>query len=169
LALLEVVLSDRDALQGLGRFDAVISTGTLHWIIDHRQLFDDLYTIMAGGGVLATQSGGEGGIEAVREILDDLGIDWRSMNRYAHADETREQLVDAGFERVECWMTEEPVPFDDRKGLSIFLLDGAIAPYVSGLPRETQREVATEVAGRLPTPELHFVRLNIRAETPPSS
>lgn len=166
LTLAEVDLSDGGALLQLGRFDAVISTGTLHWVVDHRQLFLDLRQTMSGGGVLASQSGGEGSIEAVRVILDDLGIEWRSMNKYANADETRRHLVDAGFESAECWMTEEPVVFDDRDGLRAYLLDGVIAPYVSALPTDAREEVAAEVAGRLPVPELRFLRLNVRAEMP---
>jgi trans-aconitate 2-methyltransferase len=165
LALKAVDLSDRDALLQLGQFDAVLSTGTLHWVIDHRQLFTSLYQMMSGGGVLATQSGGDGSIEAVREILDDLGIEWRGMNNYAHADETRTFLIDAGFEDVDCWMTEEHVVHDDREGLSAFLLDAVIAPYVNSFSHETQREITVEIAGRLPAPELRFVRLNIRATT----
>lgn len=167
LTLAEVDLADGEALVALAPFDAVISTGTLHWVLDHGQLFRDLRQVMPAGGVLASQSGGEGSVEAVRIILDDLGIEWRHMNNYAAVDITREHLIASGFTEVECWTTEEPVEFDDREVLRDYVRDGVIAPYISELPAADREEVAAEVARRLPDPALRFVRLNIRAEAPP--
>lgn len=167
LTLAEVGLEDSTSLLALGSFDAILSTGTLHWVIDHRKLFADLHRMMLCGGVLASQSGGEGSVEAVRMILEDLGVEWRGMNNYANADDTQEHLLAAGFDRVECWMTDEPVVFDDHDALRSYLLDGVIAPYVSSLTGEARKEIAAEVAARLPAPELRFVRLNIRAEAKP--
>jgi trans-aconitate 2-methyltransferase len=167
VTLAQVDLEDSTALRALGTFNAVISTGTLHWVLDHGRLFSDLRQMMSNGGVFASQSGGEGSVEAVRTILVDLGIEWQSMNNYANADETCEHLVAAGFSGVECWMADESVVFDNHDSLRAYLLDGVIAPYVSSLAEPARKEVAAEVANRLPVAELRFVRLNIRAEAEP--
>lgn len=163
----EVSLDDSAALRGLGVFDAVISTGTFHWVIDHDEMFAALRSLLSVGGVLASQSGGEGSVLAVRTILEDLGVEWQSMNNYANADDTTARLEQAGFEDIDCWMTDEPVTFDDPEALRAYVLDGVIAPYVSDRPKAERIELAQTVADRLPDPALHFVRLNIRAVAPP--
>lgn len=161
--LCQVGLDDGDGLRSLGTFDAVISTGTFHWVLDHGAMFRDLRSLLPDGGVLASQSGGEGSVLGVRTILTELGVEWQSMNNYANVADTCDRLAAAGFSEIECWMTDEPVVFEDRPALEAYVLDGVIAPYVSDRSPSERAAIAAAVADRLPDPVLHFVRLNIRA------
>ena len=165
--LAQVGLDDEAGLRGLGSFDAVISTGTFHWVVDHEAMFTSLASLLPNGGVLASQSGGEGSVLAVREILTELGVSWQHLNNYANAEDTRARLEAAGFGAIECWMTDEPVAFDDDQALHSYVLDGVIAPYVSDRPDHKRADIARAVVERLDEPTLHFVRLNIRAVARP--
>ncbi|MGH9112080.1 MAG: hypothetical protein ACRDZN_07270 [Acidimicrobiales bacterium] len=39
----------------------------------------------------------------MRSLLDDLGVEWRSLNNYAEADHTAQLLRMAGFSDVRVW------------------------------------------------------------------
>lgn len=168
IELAQVGLHDDAGLRALGAFDDVISTGTLHWVIDHEAMFTSLAALLPGGGVLVSQSGGEGSVIAVREILTDLGVRWEHLNNYANAEDTSARLERAGFSEIECWMTDEPVTYDDEDALCSYVLSGVIAPYVGDRPEAEQADIARTVVERLDEPVLHFVRLNIRAVAPTS-
>jgi trans-aconitate 2-methyltransferase len=150
-------------LDGLTPFDAIVSTGTFHWIRDHRAMYEQLAAILRPGGSLVAQCGGDGSIAEVRAILDELGIDWRSFNRYAAAEDSARWLTEAGFVDVETWLTVEPVTFDTRAELVEYLHGGALAPYLGSLPVDEQRTVCAQVAARLGTLGIEFVRLNLLA------
>ncbi|WP_045878446.1 class I SAM-dependent methyltransferase [Pseudofrankia sp. DC12] len=144
-------------------FDAVFSTGTFHWIRDHASMYRRLAAVLRPGGTLVAQCGGDGSVAGVRAIVDDLGIDWRRLNRYAGGEETLGWLRDAGFRDVWAWLAPEPVDFDDRAAAVEYLLDGVLAPYVAERPAGEQREIAETVADRLGELRVMFVRLNILA------
>lgn len=147
----------------LGPFDAVFSTGTLHWIRDHRAMYRNIAGLLAPGGALVAQCGGEGSVAEVRAILDDLGVRWSSYNYYAGPAESEQWLRAAGFVDVWTWLGTAPVPFETRSQAATYLLDGVLAPYLSELPEAEQREVADTVASRLEAPTVTFVRLNVLA------
>jgi hypothetical protein len=126
-------------------------------------MFRSLHSILSPGGTLATQSGGEGSILEIRTILTKLGVVWEPMNNSAHGSDTTAALAAAGCAGVECWMTNEPVEFDDVAALQAYILDGVIAPYVSDRPPQERLRLANEVTRQLDAPILHFVRLNVRA------
>lgn len=149
-----------------GSLDAVFSTGTFHWVIDHPGLYRQLFALLAPGGCLVAQCGGEGSISEVRGILDHLGIDWSSLNRYAAASETVTWLRQAGFVDAWAWLSKEPVGFHGREALVDYLVGGALGPYLAGRPDEDQRAVTETVADRMAEPVLHFVRLNVLARRP---
>ena len=52
------VRADGAALPFADAFDAVLSTATFHWILDHDQLFASIYRALAPGGRLVAQCGG---------------------------------------------------------------------------------------------------------------
>jgi trans-aconitate 2-methyltransferase len=131
-------------------------------------MFSTLREVLCAGGVLAAQAGGEGSLREVRTILTELGVEWESLNNYANAVETCAALEAAGFVDVECWMVDEPIEYAGSSELRAFLLEGVIAPYVSGWPEAERTQLATDVANRLAAPVLHFVRLNIRAVSGPA-
>ncbi|MCM3921986.1 class I SAM-dependent methyltransferase [Frankia sp. AiPs1] len=144
-------------------FDAVLSTGTFHWIRDHAAMYRRLAAVLRPGGALVAQYGGDGSVAGVRAIVDDLGIDWRRFNHYAGAQETLGWLRDAGFRDRWAWLAPEPVDLHDREAAVAYLLGGVLAPYVAERPAVEQREIAETVADRLGEPRVLFVRLNVLA------
>src|SRR5918992_4594474 len=62
--LLELVLDDA--------VDAIISTATFHWILDHDRLFAQLREALAPGGRLVAQCGGAGNVEEIKDAGFEL-------------------------------------------------------------------------------------------------
>lgn len=150
--------------------DAVLSTATFHWIADHEALFARLRAILASGGRLVAQCGGEGNIDGLRSRARVVQqrqpyarhfSDWRPPWNYAAPSRTRERLLRAGFIEAECWLAPAPQqPEHPREFLATIVL----GPHVQRLPAELRDPYMDEVLAELGEPVVvDYVRLNIDA------
>jgi trans-aconitate 2-methyltransferase len=145
--------------------DVVVSTAALHWVTDHDRLWTRLAQALAPGGVLEVQCGGQGNIDRVRKVIDEVARDcapqlvgW-SPWVFAAPQATEHRLKEAGFTAIRCWLEERPTHPED---VAAFVPTSILAAHLARLAEE-QREpfAAAVVAGvRLP---LDYVRLNISA------
>src|SRR4051794_2337228 len=87
--------------------DALFSTATFHWILDHDQLFARIHSVLRPGGRLVAQCGGAGNIAdharaivavATRDEYSRYFEGMEMMWNFAQPDETEERLRRAGFE-----------------------------------------------------------------------
>ncbi len=142
--------------------DDILSTATFHWIPDHDRLFANLAAVLKPGGQLAAQCGGAGNIANVAEALAESGYDIEWGKVFATPGETRERLHRAGFTDVECWLHEEPttIPPED---LIVYLRTICLGGVLDDLPEGERDHVVRDVADRLTSPTIEYVRLNIRA------
>ena len=143
--------------------DAVFSTATFHWVPDHDALFANLAGAMSPGAQLVAQCGGAGNLTSVVRVLGDLGADTFSGKVFATPEETEARLERAGFVDIECWLHEEPTPFETLDALETFLRTVVLRDHVHTMSDEEATAFTHAVASRLPGPELDYVRLNIGA------
>jgi trans-aconitate 2-methyltransferase len=141
--------------------DAVLSTATFHWVLDHDALFRNLAAVMRPGAPLVAQCGGGENIARVRAILRDLGESWSPWN-FAWPDETRARLEAAGFDEIEVWLHDEPVvvPPDELRD---FLRTVVLGTNLLRKAPEEREWFVEAVAERLDDGRLDYVRLNILA------
>ena len=142
--------------------DAVLSTATFHWVLDHDALFEHLAAVMRPGAQLAAQCGGEGNIASIETALRRLGEDLAGRKHYAGPGITKARLEAAGFTDVETWLQEEPtpIPHDD---LESYLSAICLGDHVEGMSDAERTAFVHGVAEHLPEPVIDYVRLNIRA------
>ncbi|HXH57999.1 class I SAM-dependent methyltransferase [Iamia sp.] len=140
-----------------GPADAVVSTSTFHWVLDHDRLFGHVFAALRPGGALVAQCGGHGSLRAVLATAASRGVAVEGRNTYATAADTIDRLAAAGFVDVWVWLQPEPVAFPTREALAAYLADSALAPYDGGVA------AAAGVAAALPAPVADFVRLNVLA------
>jgi trans-aconitate 2-methyltransferase len=142
--------------------DAILSTATFHWILDHDALFANLAAVIRPGGQLVAQCGGAGNIASIEAALRELGEDFAGRKHYATPQDTRERLERAGFTDVETWLHDEPTELapDD---VEPYLATICLGDHVEGMADEERERFVAEVARRLPGPRIDYVRLNIRA------
>jgi trans-aconitate 2-methyltransferase len=169
----EVVLADLTELELVVPVDAVLSTATFHWVLDHERLFRRLFALLRPGGRLVAQCGGAGNLRellgatdavAARERWRPFFEGWSRPMRYAGPEETAHLLRVAGFADVRCWLQPHPVTPDEPLE---YLASIPLGAHLDRLPEDRRRPFVDEVAALLPEPiTADYVRLNIDARRP---
>ena len=134
---------------------------------DHDRLFANLAGVLRHGGQLAAQCGGAGNTERLADVLRDLGSDLQEDKLFAGPDETRSRLERAGFDRIECWLHDEPTPIP-RGDLALYLRTICLGSVLERIPADERDDVVRRAAERLPDGTIDYVRLNIRARRAPA-
>jgi trans-aconitate 2-methyltransferase len=145
--------------------DAIVSTATLHWVADHDRLWKRLAGVLRGGGRLEVQCGGQGNIDAVRDVIETAArevapqlVGW-SPWVFAGPQETEQRLREAGFVQSRCWLQDRPTHPQD---VAAFVRTSILAAHLERLPQEQREAFAGAVVARV-RPPLDYVRLNASA------
>jgi trans-aconitate 2-methyltransferase len=145
-----------------GPVDAVMSTATLHWVIDHDALFEGLGGVLRTGGHLSFQCGGEGNAAALIAAVRDEGVETAETFHMAGAEETRQRLRSHGLVDIEAWLQPQTISFESLDDM----VDYIVTPYLrpaTGLPEDELYRVARKAADRLGVLSIDYVRLNVMA------
>lgn len=142
--------------------DAIVSTATFHWVLDHDALFTNLAAVLRPGGQLVAQCGGAGNVESVAVALRDVGEAW-SPWYFATPEQARGHLEAAGFVDVEAWLHLEPTTFESRSDLEEFLATVVLGAHLARLPEPDRAALVHAVAAALPSLTVDYVRLNLVA------
>lgn len=143
--------------------DAVLSTATFHWVLDHDALFANLAAVLRPGGWLVAQCGGFGNIARFLAVARSVDPDFAKPHNFQTPEATRERLERVGFGSVETWLSEAPTHFEPGAPFEAFLETVCLRPNVDRLPRGERAAFVKAVADRMPEPVLDYVRLNITA------
>ncbi len=142
--------------------DAIVSTATLHWVVDQDALPGHLATALRPGGQLVVQCGGTGNNAAVFAAMEAEGERPMERLRFLSPEDALGRYAAAGFRDVRAWLNPEPVVFANRGDLEHYLATVFLGP-LTDRPSDQLPELARAVATRLPEPVLDYVRLNILA------
>lgn len=153
--------------------DAVLSTATFHWVLDHPRLFRQMFAVLKPGGRLVAQCGGAGNISELRRVGEEVGgrdefaewlRDWDPPWYYAAPDETADRLEAAGFQEVRTWLQPWPVVPDDPATYLATVTHGA---QVQRLPEHLRARFVEAVIAESASPlTVDYIRLNIEARRP---
>ena len=169
----DVRLADLLELELEAPVDAVLSTATFHWILDHERLFARLHAALKPGGRLVAQCGGAGNVTEVKQA--GLGVagrapyaerfaGWAPDWNFATPQETAARLRAAGFGEVWCWLSRVDVDPGDRAG---YLRAICLGSFLARLPEELREQFLADALAELPDPlTIHYVRLNMLARRP---
>lgn len=143
--------------------DAVLSTATFHWVLDHDRLFRNLADVMRPGAMLAAQCGGYGNVARFEAAVAELAPTVRRRYRFETAEATADRLARCGFTEIRTWLTEASTRFDPGEPFEAFLETVCLRQVLPQVPPEERSTFARRVADRLGEPVLDYVRLNILA------
>jgi trans-aconitate 2-methyltransferase len=174
-----LVRADGAALPFTDAFDAVLSTATFHWILDHDQLFASIYRALAPGGRLVAQCGGGANLSrlldraaalAAAPALAPSFAGWRGPWEFADVPTTIERLDRAGFTAIDVYLEPAPTTFEDRERFREFVACVCLRDHVARIPEDDRAPfldaLADQAAGDSPPFTLDYWRLNIAAQKP---
>ncbi len=157
--------------------DAVFSTATFHWVLDHDALFAGLHATLRSGGRLVAQWGGGANLARLRgrtatlresEAYARFFVGFHEPWHYASAEETQRRLETTGFVDARAWLELAPTRFDDAASFGEFLTHVILRDELPRLPDDGARRgyvgALVDLASRDDPPfELDYCRLNADA------
>lgn len=173
----ELIVGDASSLPERD-VDAVFSTATFHWVLDHDALFRSIFRALRPGGRLVAQCGGQGNLARVlgrlAGILEEPALapyfaGVRPAWHFASADETAARLSRLGFVEVRTALVPAPTPFESREAFRTFATNVVLGQRLGPLKDE---RLKTEVIERVVEQHAHdeppfvldYVRLDIAGE-----
>lgn len=173
------VRADGAALPFVDAFDAVLSTATFHWILDHNQLFASIYRALAPGGRLVAQCGGganlgrllaRAGVLAAAPALARHFDGWRGPWEFADVPTTIERLDKAGFTPIDVYLESAPATFDDRASFREFVSCVCLKDHLTRIPEADRASfldtLADQAEADSPPFTLDYWRLNLAGTKP---
>ncbi len=143
--------------------DAVFSTAAFHWVKNHDRLFRNIAGVLKPGGQLVAQFGAEGNVASFLRVMDELGELESSPWLFPSVEETEGRLRCAGFVELRVWMYPEPTRFETLEDMAAFIRTSCLGPWLARKPPREHEAFVAEIASRLPSLELDYVRLNVVA------
>ena len=159
----EYVIADLGKPLPIAPVDAVLSTATFHWVPDHDALFHHLAAVMLEGGRLVAQCGGFGNIASIRRVLATVGDGWLGDVHFETPEATARRLAAAGFDDIECWLTDEPTTLEQGEPFESYLRTVVLGSHLARIPPSEHDAFVHAVAAGLPEARIDYVRLNIVA------
>jgi trans-aconitate methyltransferase len=161
------------------KIDVIFSNATIHWILDHCRLFENLWRLLNDGGEMIIQCGGYGNLYKVLSVIDKIRLhdefnsfftDWREPWYFPKPKDTFILLQEIGFANVNVQLVNESAKFSDRNSFALFAKTVVMKPYLAFLPNPKLKDRFLElVLGEIETKHkslcwlMDYVRLNIKA------
>lgn len=143
--------------------DAVLSTATFHWVLDHDALFENLASVLRPSGWLVAQCGGFGNVATMLRVAREVHPGFSRMHNFQTAEATAARLEASGFDHIQTWLSDAPTPFEPGAPFEAFLETVCLRTFLDELPLDEREPFVKAVATRMPEPVLDYVRLNITA------
>jgi trans-aconitate 2-methyltransferase len=145
-----------------GPIDAIMSTATFHWVLDHDALFHGLALALRRGGQLSFQCGGRGNAAALIDAARAEGHETADVFNMATPEETSARLAERGFVDIHAWLEPRTIAFATRDDMVEYIVTPYLRP-ATGLPEPELRDLAGAIADRLGRLAIDYVRLNVTA------
>ena len=182
---IQVIQGDISEMQLQDEFDVVFSNAVLHWIPNHRKVFDRFSKILNPDGQLLVQCGGYGNLAKSLDIFDRVRNSpgfcnyfenrygeqiWANPWYFAKKEDVEILLKDIGFTNIHVFLENKIVNFENKGDYSLYIRTIVLKPYLEYLPEEQQKKrfiesIINEIGVNMPELKwkLHYVRLNIFA------
>lgn len=143
--------------------DAILSTATFHWVMDHDALFANLAPVLRPGGWLVAQCGGFGNVATMLKVAQEVHPGFSRRHNFQGPEATKARLEANGFTDIETWLSEALTRFESAGQFEAFLETVCLRTFLDELPQNAREPFVKAVAERMPGLVLDYVRLNIVA------
>ena len=123
----------------------IFSNAVLHWVLDHRKVFESFYDLLLPNGQLLVQCGGHGNLQKTLSVFDSVKdlpefskyfSKWKFDRNYADSKEDENILKEIGYKDVKVYLTDAPARFNSKRDYSIYIKTVDLRPYLKYLPSE---------------------------------
>lgn len=183
-----VVESDILSVELPKKVDVIFSNAVLHWILDHRVLFQHFWKLLSdkennnenkGERILLAQCGGYGNLSKIHTLMNQIKelsefkiyyLNWKEPWYFAKPEDTEKLLKEIGFKNIKVYLSDGTTIFSNRSSYSRFVRNVILKPFLQYLPNEKikARFLKTFLdnveEGESGAWTLDYVRLNIMAE-----
>jgi trans-aconitate methyltransferase len=174
---IEADLGRLDPAEAPGPVDAIFSTATFHWVLDHDRLFATLAALLKPGGRLVAQCGGGPNIKRpldrakalmTQEPFAPFFSGWTIPIYFAGAEITASRLNASGFTNIKTEIVEAPTNLGTAHAYREFLTNVVFHFFLDQLPNPDLRadfidRLVDAGAGDDPPFSIDYWRLNIDA------
>ena len=182
---IEFIKIDISQLEIAEKVDVVFSNAVLHWILNHKKVFECFWQILNPDGQLLIQCGGHRNLVKTLSIINKVsrskefynyfcnnkGDDiWRQTWYFAKKEDTERILQEIDFENIQVFLEDKEAKFHNKEEYFLFLKTIVLLPYLKYLPNDMLKDkFAKSVIQEIDTNakelqwKLDFVRLNINA------
>ena len=182
---IEFIKMDISQLEIEEKVDVVFSNAVLHWILNHKKVFERFWQILKPDGQLLIQCGGHRNLTKTLSIINKVrkskefynyfcnnkGDDiWKQTWYFAKKEDTEKILQEIGFRNIQVFLANKDAKFSNKEEYFLFIKTIVLIPYLKYLPNETLKDkFAKSVIQEIETNakelqwKLDFVRLNINA------
>jgi len=141
---IEFIKMDISEIELAEKVDVVFSNATLHWILNHKKVFERLWQILNFEGQLLIQCGGHRDLAKTLSILNKVceskefnnyfgnnkGEDiWKQTWYFAKKEDTEKMLKEIGFSNIEVLLEKKVVKFHDKEDYFLFIKTIVLRPY----------------------------------------
>ena len=182
---IEFIKMDISQLEIEEKVDVVFSNAVLHWILNHKKVFERFWQILKPDGQLLIQCGGHRNLTKTLSIINKVrkskefynyfcnnkGEDiWNQTWYFAKKEDTEKILQEIGFENIQVFLANKDAKFSNKEEYFLFIKTIVLIPYLKYLPNQTLKDkfpksVIQEIETNAKELQwkLDFVRLNINA------
>ena len=168
------------------KIDVIFSNAVLHWISNHRKVFEHFWQILKPNGQLSIQCGGYGNLTKTLSVFNKVRKSLEFCNYFcnrkvesicnepwylAKAEYTEKILKEIGFKNIEVSLENKVAKFHDKEDYFIFIKTIVLRPYLEYLSNDKLKNMfAKAVVHEIETNfkelqwKLDYVRLNIHAK-----
>jgi len=141
---MELMLIDINKISFNNKFDIVFSNATLHWILNHEKLLENIYSALKNRGFMRIQFGADGNcphfIETLKEVIELFEFKKYFENFkwpwYMPKLKDYETLLSkTKFRNCKAWGENINYYFPDEKAMIGWIEQPSIIPLIAVLPR----------------------------------
>ncbi|HBX80308.1 MAG: class I SAM-dependent methyltransferase [Propionibacteriaceae bacterium] len=152
----------RDGFTLAAPADAAMSVAALHWIPDHRPVFESVHAALRPGGRFVAECGGRGNIARLEAALARTIGEATDAWEFADVEDTAALLRAAGFVDVRARLRPDPLLLTPES-LPSYLATVMLGKHLAGMSRNDGAALVTAVAAAMDEPIIDYVRLEFEA------
>ena len=182
---IEFIKMDISQLEIEEKVDVVFSNAVLHWILNHKKVFERFWQILKPDGQLLIQCGGHRNLTKTLSIINKVrkskefynyfcnnkGDDiWKQTWYFAKKEDTEKILQEIGFRNIQVFLEDKEPKFRNKEEYFLFIKTIVLIPYLKYLPNDMLKDnfaksVVEEIESNAKELQwkLDFARLNINA------